>query len=84
MQGLVTGSNNQPGGEDMDARLDIQTATTGGIGVVSSLASILISLTDLEASIRIVSLLVGLAVSLSTLVKLWTKPRRKNKSNDPG
>lgn len=78
----MTGSNNQPGGEDMDARVDLQTATTGGIGVVSSLASILISLTDVEASIRIVSLLVGLAVSLSTLVKLWAKPRRRNKSND--
>lgn len=66
----------------MDARVDLQTATTGGIGVVSSIASIVISLTDVEASMRIFSLLVGIAVSVSTLVKLWRKPSKRGKPND--
>ena len=70
----MTGNTN-PGGL-MDNRMDSHTVATGAVGVLSTLSSFLISLAGIEASLRIASLVVGLAVGVTTLAKLY-RPRSK-------
>lgn len=65
----------------MDHRMDAQTAAAGAIGVVSTLSSFLISISNIETSLRIASLLVGLAVGITTLVKLYAPTKKQKRRN---
>lgn len=47
------------------------TLATGGLGLFATIGSFVMSLMEIEASLRVVSLLVGIAVGLVTLRKLW-------------
>lgn len=46
---------------------------TGFIGTASPLAGAVISLQNIEATLRIVSLIVGIAVGVASLIRLWIK-----------
>lgn len=48
-----------------------ETLATGGLGLLATIGSFLMSLMEIEASLRVVSLLVGICVGLVTLRKLW-------------
>ncbi len=48
-----------------------ETLGTGGIGLLASLGSFAVSLAEIEMSLRIASLVVGITVGLFTLRRLW-------------
>lgn len=48
-----------------------ETLATGGLGLLATIGSFLASLMEIEASLRIASLVVGICVGLFTLRKLW-------------
>lgn len=78
--------NTNPGGL-MDHKMDSHTVATGAVGVLSTLSSFLISLAGIEASLRIASLIVGLAVGVTTLAKLYAPRKqrtRKGAEDDAG
>lgn len=54
-----------------------ETLATGGLGIVATLGSFFASMMEIEAHLRIASLLVGICVGLVTLRKLWREtPKR--------
>lgn len=52
------------------------TLSTGGIGLLASLGSFAVSLAEIEMSLRITSLVVGITVGLFTLRKLWKDTKK--------
>jgi len=51
----------------------IDRIATGVIGTAFPLAATALSLQNIEATLRIVSLIVGIAVGVASLIRLWIK-----------
>jgi amino acid permease len=59
----------------------LTTTERGVLGTVTSLGSAALSLTNLEAQLRIMGLVIGIFVGLATLISVWLdiKKKRNNK-----
>ena len=57
-------------------RETIDRITTGVIGTVSPVAGTIISLQNIETGLRILSLVLGIAVSVAALIRLNRKGQR--------